>query len=58
MDLHHFRVHCPTLSETAVGEFLKGRRSIGLEYLEAIVLALGEIRKVAGMDVHAVTTNP
>ena len=35
------RAHCPTLSESAVGEFLKGRRSIGIEYLEAIMQALG-----------------
>ena len=34
------RQHCPTISETAVGEFLKGQRSIGIDYLEAILLAL------------------
>jgi hypothetical protein len=34
------RPHCPTLSEAAVGEFLKGKRSIGLDYLEAILTAL------------------
>jgi hypothetical protein len=34
------REHCPTLSETAVGEFLKGNRSVGLDYLEAIMAAL------------------
>lgn len=35
------KVHCPTISETAVGEFLKGRRSIGLEYIEALMTASG-----------------
>ena len=40
--------HCPTITETAIGQFLKGQRSIGLEYLEAIMAALGlEIRKPA-----------
>ena len=34
------RVHCPTISETAVGEFVQGRRSIGLPYLDAILSAL------------------
>lgn len=53
------KTHCPTLSETAVGEFLKGQRSIGLEYLEAIMAALGlEIRKPAEMVTPAVTANP
>jgi hypothetical protein len=33
--------HCPTITETAIGQFLKGQRSIGLEYLEAIMAALG-----------------
>jgi len=35
------KARCPTISETAVGEFLKGQRSIGIEYLEAIMEALG-----------------
>jgi hypothetical protein len=35
------KAHCPTISETAVGDFLKGRRSIGIDYLEAIMHALG-----------------
>jgi hypothetical protein len=35
------KAHCPTISETAVGEFLKGQRSIGIEYLEALMIALG-----------------
>ncbi len=34
------REQCPTISETAVGEFLKGNRSIGLDYLEAMMTAL------------------
>jgi hypothetical protein len=34
------REHCPTISETAVGDFLKGNRSVGLEYLEAMMSAL------------------
>ncbi len=34
------KTHSPTISETAVGEFLKGIRSIGLEYLEAIMASL------------------
>ena len=35
------RVHSPTISETAVGEFLKGERSIGLPYVEALLAATG-----------------
>jgi hypothetical protein len=34
------RTFSPTISETAVGQFLKGERSIGIEYLEAIMEAL------------------
>jgi hypothetical protein len=34
------RQHCPTISETAVGDFLKGNRSVGLDYLEAMMTAL------------------
>ncbi len=33
--------HCPTITETAVGEFLKGERSIGLAYVEALLNAAG-----------------
>jgi hypothetical protein len=40
--------HCPTITETAIGQFLKGQRSIGLEYIDAIMAAMGlEIRKAA-----------
>jgi hypothetical protein len=35
------RVHCPTISESAVGEFLKGKRQIGLDYAEALMAAAG-----------------
>jgi hypothetical protein len=35
------RVHCPTISESAVGEFLKGQRQIGLDYAEALMAAAG-----------------
>jgi hypothetical protein len=35
------REHCPTITETAVGEFLKGQRSIGLGYIEALIAAAG-----------------
>jgi len=34
------RVSCPRLSQSAVYEFLKGRRNIGLDYLDAILSAL------------------
>lgn len=34
------RVHCPTLSESAVYEFLRGERQIGLEYVEALLVAV------------------
>ena len=34
------RVHCPTLSESAVYEFLRGERQIGLEYVEALLAAV------------------
>jgi hypothetical protein len=33
--------YCPTITETVIGQFLKGQRSIGIEYLEAIMEALG-----------------
>ena len=33
------KLYCPTISETAVGEFLKGERSIGLMYVEALLVA-------------------
>lgn len=41
------RDYCPTITETAVGQFAKGQRSIGIEYLEAIlnVLDLTIIKK-------------
>ncbi len=32
---------CPTISETAVGEFLKGKRQIGLAYLETLMTVTG-----------------
>src|SRR5256885_492849 len=32
--------HCPTLSQPAVYEFLKGQRQIGVEYAEALMAAL------------------
>ncbi len=35
------KVHAPTISETAVGEFLKGRRSLGIALVEALLSALG-----------------
>jgi hypothetical protein len=39
------RVHCPTLSESAVYEFLRGERQIGLEYVEALLVAVNlEVR--------------
>ena len=34
------RVHCPTLPESAVYEFLRGERQIGLEYVEALLAAV------------------
>ena len=34
------RVYCPRLSQSALYEFLKGRRNIGLDYLDAILAAL------------------
>ncbi len=45
------RTYSPTISEMAIGEFLKGRRSIGIEYLEAILAALQlEIRRLDRED--------
>ncbi len=35
------KAHAPTISETAVGEFLKGRRSLGVALVEALLSALG-----------------
>jgi len=35
------RVYGPTLSESAVYEFLRGERQIGLEYVEALLAAVG-----------------
>lgn len=34
------RAHCPTLPESAVYEFLRGQRQIGLEYVEALLAAV------------------
>jgi hypothetical protein len=34
------RLHCPTLSQSAVHEFLKGQRQIELPYAEALLAAL------------------
>jgi hypothetical protein len=34
------RAHCPTLPESAVYEFLRGERQIGLEYVEALLAAV------------------
>ncbi len=34
------RKHCPTLPESAVYEFLRGQRQIGLRYIEALLCAL------------------
>ncbi|HEX2687411.1 MAG TPA: hypothetical protein VHN14_12380 [Kofleriaceae bacterium] len=40
------RVHWPTLSESAVYEFLRGERQIGLEYVEALLAAVDlEVRR-------------
>jgi hypothetical protein len=40
------RVYGPTLSESAVYEFLRGERQIGLEYVEALLAAVGlEVRR-------------
>ena len=35
------RVHCPRLPASAVYEFLRGQREIGLPYAEAILEAAG-----------------
>jgi hypothetical protein len=38
--------HCPTLPESAVYEFLRGERQIGLEYVEALLTAANlEVRR-------------
>jgi hypothetical protein len=34
------QAHCPTLSESAVYEFLRGQRQIGLRYVEALMVAI------------------
>jgi hypothetical protein len=34
------RKYCPTISETAVGQFLKAQRSVGMDYIEAMFDAL------------------
>jgi hypothetical protein len=53
------RVHCPTLSQSAVQEFLKGQRQIELPYAEALLAALSLVvvprrptraRKITGTD--------
>jgi hypothetical protein len=33
------KAYCPTITETAVGEFLKGKRKIGIDYVEALLAA-------------------
>jgi hypothetical protein len=35
------RAHCPTLHQSAVYEYLRGRREIGLPYAEAMMQAAG-----------------
>lgn len=35
------QAHCPSLSQAAVYEFLKGQRQIGLDYAEALMAATG-----------------
>ena len=35
------RAHCPTLPQSAVYEFLRGQRDIGLSYVDALLLAAG-----------------
>lgn len=35
------RAYCPTISEAAVSEFLKGKRQAGLDYTEAMLAAVG-----------------
>jgi hypothetical protein len=48
------RVHGPTLSESAVYEFLRGDRQIGLEYVEALLAAVGlEVRRRDEMALDA-----
>jgi hypothetical protein len=40
------RAHCPTLPESAVYEFLRGERQIGLAYVEALLAAVDlEVRR-------------
>jgi len=40
------RAHCPTLPESAVYEFLRGERQIGLDYVEALLAAVDlEVRR-------------
>ncbi len=49
------RAHCPTLPESAVYEFLRGARQIGLEYVEALLAAVElEVRRrhKTAPDVH------
>lgn len=42
------REHCPTLPNSAVYEYLDGRRQVGSEYIEAMLAALGlEVRPAA-----------
>jgi hypothetical protein len=35
------RAHCPTISESAVYEYLRGQRQIGVAYVEALMRAAG-----------------
>jgi hypothetical protein len=35
------RKKCPSLPESAVYEFLRGQRQIGVAYIDALLLALG-----------------
>jgi hypothetical protein len=35
------RTYCPTISESAVYEYLRGRRQIGVAYIEALMRAAG-----------------
>jgi hypothetical protein len=37
------RAHCPTISESAVYEYLRGQRQIGVAYVEALMRAAGVV---------------
>ena len=53
------KLHCPTLSQSAVHEFIKGQRQLELPYAEALIMAtrLGLVRSQAPVKKQKAVTS-